>query len=290
MSAHLLLQTAHQSLSPADLKFVRPTGSRVLKGSEPRGPSMPLKTLIVDDEPIARKVLREELESIGDIEIVGEADDGATALQKIVTHQPDLVFLDLQMPAMGGLDVVRCLKQGARVPVIVIVTAYDQYALEAFEAGAIDYLLKPVGQKRLSEAVERARRVTTREAFERLAQLQEIADPHARQGARRIVGKVGEEYFLLSADEIYAFQADGDLVWIFTAKRKYLATQTLKVLEQRLANSSFRRIHRNALVNVDHVRKMSALSSQRWLITLSNEQEFVASKRQARSVRQLLNW
>ncbi|HXI43008.1 MAG TPA: LytTR family DNA-binding domain-containing protein [Bryobacteraceae bacterium] len=290
MSAHLLLQSAQGSLSPADVKFVKLIDDRVLKGSEQHGPSMPLKTLIVDDEPIARKVLREELESITDIEIIGEADDCATALQKIVAHQPDLVLLDLQMPAMGGLDVVGCLKHGARMPVIIIVTAYDKYALEAFEAGAIDYLLKPVSQERLSEAVERARRVTGREAIERVAQLQEITGPHAGQGPRRIVGKVGEEYFLLSADEIYAFQAEGDLVWIFTVKRKYLATQTLKVLEQRLANSSFRRIHRNALVNVDHVREMTALSSQRWLITLSNEQEFIASKRQARSVRQLLNW
>jgi DNA-binding LytR/AlgR family response regulator len=92
----------------------------------------------------------------------------------------------------------------------------------------------------------------------------------------------------LSAGEIYAFQADGGLVWILAAKQKYLATQTLKVLEQRLANTSFRRIHRNALVNADHVRKMSAISSQRWLVTLSNDQEFIASKRQAQSVRQLL--
>ena len=251
---------------------------------------MPLKTLIVDDEPIARRVLREELESIGDIEIVGEADDGDTALEKISAHQPDLVLLDLQMPAMGGLEVVRRLKHGTHMPVIVIVTAYDKYALQAFEAGAIDYLLKPVGRERLSEAIERARRLTGREAIERIAQLQEIADPSVGPRTRRIVGKVGEEYFLLSADEIYAFQADGDLVWILTAKRKYLATQTLKVLEHRLANSSFRRIHRNALVNVDHVRKMSALSSQRWLITLNNDQEFIASKRQARSVRELLNW
>jgi DNA-binding LytR/AlgR family response regulator len=194
------------------------------------------------------------------------------------------------MPAMGGLDVVRRLKHGTRMPVIVIVTAYDNYALQAFEAGAIDYLLKPVGRERLSEAVERARRLTGREAIERIAQLQEIPDASGAPRTRRIVGKIGEEYFLLSADEIYAFQADGDLVWVLTAKRKYLATQTLKVLEQRLANSSFRRIHRNALVNVDHVRKMSALSSQRWLITLHNEQEFIASKRQARSVRELLNW
>jgi len=250
---------------------------------------MPLRTLIVDDEPIARKVLREELGSFDDVEIIGEADNGAIALEKISADHPDLVLLDLQMPVMGGLEVVRNLRHGMHMPVIVMVTAYDQYALQAFEAGAIDYLLKPVGGERLAEAVERAKRLTEREAAERLAQLQEITDQPAIRQARRIVGKIGEEYFLLSADEIYAFQAEVDIVWIITAKRKYLATQTLKVLEQRLGNTSFRRIHRNALVNVDHVRKMSALSSQRWLITLSNDQEFIASKRQAGSIRQLLN-
>lgn len=247
---------------------------------------MLLKTLIVDDEPIARRILREELELIDDVEVIGEAADGASALQKIGSQQPDLVLLDLEMPAMGGLEVVRQLKHGKHLPVIVIVTAYDQHAVQAFEAGAIDYLLKPVGQARLSQAVERARRVTDRQAIERIAQLHEIAEPRTR----RIVGKVGEEYFLLSAGEIYAFQAEGDLVWIVTAKRRYLATQTLKELELRLKNGSFRRIHRNALVNVDHVRKMSALSSQRWLITMNNDQEFVASKRQARTVRELLSW
>ena len=250
---------------------------------------MPLRTLIVDDEPIARKVLREELDSFRDVEIVGEADNGALALEKISADHPDLVLLDLQMPVMGGLEVVRNLKRATHMPVIVIVTAYDKYALQAFDAGAIDYLLKPVGEERLAEAVERAKRLTSREAAERLAALQEITYQPTVLQARRIVGKVGEEYYLLSADEIFAFQADGELVWIITAKRKYLATQTLKVLEQRLRNTSFRRIHRSALVNVDHVRKMSALSSQRWLITLSNDQEFVASKRQAGNIRQLLN-
>ena len=250
---------------------------------------MPLRTLIVDDEPIARRVLREELDSLHDVEIVGEADNGASALEKISADQPDLVLLDLQMPEMGGLEVVRNLKRGTHMPVVVIVTAYDKYALQAFEAGAIDYLLKPVGADRLAEAVERARRLTEREAAERLAQIQEVADQPKNTQARRIVGRVGEEYFLLSADEIYAFQADGEIVWIITANKKYLATQTLKVLDQRLRNTSFRRIHRSALVNVDHVRKMSALSSQRWLITLSNDQEFIASKRQAGSIRQLLN-
>jgi DNA-binding LytR/AlgR family response regulator len=268
---------------------MRRSDSSVLKESEPADLRMQLKTLIVDDEPVARKILREELESLDDVEIVGEADNGAEALDKIAACRPDLVLLDLQMPGMGGLDVVRKLKHGPSMPVIVIVTAYDKYALQAFDAGAIDYLLKPVGQDRLAEAVERAKRVTGREAAEKVAQLQEIGEPGSAR-TRRIVGRVGEEYFLLSADEIYAFQAEGDLVWIITAKRKFLATQTLKVLQERLKTTSFRRIHRNALVNVDHVRKMSALSSQRWLITLSNDQEFIASKRQARSVRQLLNW
>src|ERR1017187_3906313 len=249
---------------------------------------MPLKTLIVDDEPIAREVLREELELIDGVEVIGEADNGAKALDQIARHRPDLVLLDLQMPAMSGFEVVSGIRRGSHMPVIVIVTAYDSYAVKAFEAGAIDYLLKPVGQERLRQAVERASRVSGRQAVERLAQLQEVAAPASGPRPRKVVGKVGEEYFLLDAAEIVAFQAEGDLVWIFTARKKYLATQSLKVIEQRLGHGNFERSHRNALINVDHGRKMSALSSQRWLITLSNDQEFIASKRRAHAVRQLL--
>jgi two-component system LytT family response regulator len=273
-----------------DLKIIGHSSHTVLNQFEPLIFNMALRTLIVDDEPIARKVLREELELIDDVEIVAEADNGEKALEKIGDLKPDLVLLDLQMPGMGGLEVVRKLKNGSHIPAIVIVTAHDKFAIQAFDAGAIDYLLKPVGQDRLAEAVERAKRSSRKETFERVAQLQEIGSSEAPQRIRKIVGRIGEEYFLLSADEIYAFQAEGDLVWIVTAKRKYLATQTLKVIQNRLAGTTFQRIHRNALVNVDHVRKMSPLSSQRWLITLSNKQEFIASKRQARGVRQLLNW
>jgi DNA-binding LytR/AlgR family response regulator len=290
MPAYHNSEFANPYLLPIRPKAVPHSDVPVLRMSEPPGMGMALRTLIVDDEPIARKVLREGLEALSDIDIVGEAENGTAALDQIAAHRPDLVLLDLQMPVMGGLDVVRKLRSGSHMPVVVIVTAYDEYALRAFEAGAIDYLLKPVGEERLAEAIERAKRVTGREAAERLAQLQELAERPGTARPRRIVGKIGEEFFLLSTEEIFAFQADGDLVWIITAKKKYLATQTLKLLEQRLRNTSFRRIHRNALVNVDHVRKMSALSSQRWLITLSNDQEFIASKRQARSVRELLNW
>jgi DNA-binding LytR/AlgR family response regulator len=195
---------------------------------------MSFKTQIVDDEPLARKVLREELESIADVEIVGEADDGPTALAKIAKDQPDLVLLDLQMPVMGGLDVIRSLKGGARVPVIVIVTAYDQFALQAFDAGAIDYLLKPVGHARLAEALDRAKRLSGRGAIERLARLQDIADPEGGLRTKRIVGRAGQEFFLLNVHEIYAFQADGDLVRIITANRNYEATQTLKVVNRHI--------------------------------------------------------
>lgn len=251
---------------------------------------MPLRTLIVDDEPIARRVLREKLELINDVELVAEADNGEKALERISELKPDLVLLDLQMPVMGGLEVVRRLKGGRHMPVVVIVTAYDKFAIQAFEAGAIDYLLKPIGQERLAQAVERAKQTSRRETFERIAQLQEIAGPSTAPRVKKIVGRVGEEYFLLDASEIFAFQADGDVVWIITAKHKFVATQTLKVIQNRLANTTFERIHRNALINVEHVRKITPLSSQRWLITLSNNQEFIASKRQASGVRQLLKW
>jgi two-component system LytT family response regulator len=250
-----------------------------------------LRTLIVDDEPVARSILREELETLEDVEIVGEAENGADALECISEDSPDLVLLDLQMPVMGGLDVVRELKGGPRLPAIVIVTAFDRYAIQAFEAGAIDYLLKPVSRERLVEAVERARRASGRQSAEQVARLQEVAEGNAAaRPARKIVGRLGTEYILLNADEVYAFEAEGDLVWIMTARNKYLATQTLKALEERLSNTGFRRIHRGALVNIDHVRKMSALSSQRWLVTLNNKLEFIVSKRQARNIRHLLNW
>ena len=250
-----------------------------------------MRTLIVDDEPIARKVLREELELIEEVEIVGEAENGTEALQRISTLKPDLVFLDLQMPLMGGLEVIRNL-HGSNLPVIVIVTAYDQHAIQAFEAGAIDYLLKPVNESRLQKAVLRARALSgkPKEVAERVEQMANLAEAPSSSRSRKIVGKNGEEYFLLDADEVLAFQADGEVVWIVTAKRKYLATQSLRTIEARIKHLPFQRVHRNAIVNVNHVRKMSVLSSQRWLLTLSNSLELIVSKRQAHSVRHILQW
>src|SRR2546430_859080 len=145
---------------------------------------MPLRTLIVDDEPIARRVLREELEQFDEVEIAGEAGDGAEALSQIRRLRPDLMFLDLQMPGMDGFEVIRSLRMAPSIPVIVIVTAHNEHAIEAFEAGAIDYLQKPVVQERLAATLERVLRMHPKDAANRLAALQEIA-VNAQAGVSR---------------------------------------------------------------------------------------------------------
>ncbi len=250
-----------------------------------------MKTLIVDDEPIARRVLREGLETFPEVAVVGEAENGKQALRQIAALQPDLVFLDLHMPVMGGFEVVQKLG-GGPLPIVVIVTAYDQHAIEAFEAGAIDYLLKPVSEARLKKAVERAKALQNKpiEIANDIAKIASAVVPPGSAASRKIVGRVGGDYFLLDADEILAFQAEGELVWIITAKQRLLATQILRVIEERLQKQQFQRVHRNAIVNVNHVRKMSVLSSQRWLVTLSNSLQLIVSKRQAHNIRKILHW
>jgi DNA-binding LytR/AlgR family response regulator len=250
-----------------------------------------IKTLIVDDEPVARQILRDELSLMSDIGLIGEADGGKEALRKIVDLQPDLVFLDLQMPQINGFEVVRRLS-GTHLPVIVIVTAYHEHAIEAFEAGAIDYLLKPVRGERLRKSVERAKSLLgkPREIARTLARIASVDDTPETfcAGSRKIVGRIGRDYFLLDLDEILALQAEGELVWIVTAERRFLASQTLRSAESNLAASCFQRVHRNAIVNTNHVRQMTAITSHRWVLTLTNQQEFVVSKRQAHNIRRLL--
>ena len=251
-----------------------------------------MRALLVDDEPVARQVLREELEAFRDVEIVAEADNGKIALDLIDIHRPDIVFLDLQMPVMGGFETVSRLN-GSALPVIIILTAYDEFALRAFEAGAVDYLLKPVSQQRLARTLERARRLLQEPALvaESLAHLQQTVPlpGESRTRLQKIVGRHGSEYYLLDPESILAFQSDGYLTWILTAKKKYLATQNLKAFEERLGAGLFRRIHRNALINVNHIQKMSMATSQRWVVTLTNGLQLTVSKRQAKHVRAVLS-
>jgi DNA-binding LytR/AlgR family response regulator len=247
-----------------------------------------LRVLIVDDEPVARQVLAEELQSLAGVKVVAEAENGEAALRCIDELNPDLVLLDIQMPVMDGFEVVRRIT--GPLPTVVFVTAYSEHALHAFEVGAADYLLKPVRADRLRTALDRAReaRQSPLQSVERVARTLN-AEGHGRmQRKPKVVARRGHDYHLLDLDEVFAFAAEGEIVWILTAEKKYVATQTLQALDDKLAGSQFQRVHRGALVNTDKIRKMAPLSSQRWLLTMDNGLELTVSKRQAPVVRGLL--
>lgn len=237
-----------------------------------------MRILIADDEPIAREILREHIDSISGLEFAGEASTGPEAISRIFDLRPDVVLLDLQMPELDGLSVVRSLS-GERKPLIIFVTAYEHHALAAFEVGAIDYLLKPVRRERLEKALEKARR-----------QLKPPASAAAPETLRKIVGRRGSDLYLLDPAEIVAFQAEGELVHIVTTAQRYLSDHSLRALEEKLEPKRFRRIHRSTIINTDHIRKISPLSSKRWMLKMSNNFEAVVSKRLASAIREDTRW
>lgn len=237
-----------------------------------------MRVLIVDDEPIAREILREHVAAIPSLELAGEASTGAEALARILDLKPDLVLLDLQMPELDGLAVVRSLS-GERKPAIIFVTAYERHALEAFDVGAVDYLLKPVRRERLENAIAKVQR-----------QLKGVATATGAETPRKIVGRRGTDLYLLDAAGIIAFQAEGELVHIITTTQRYLSDHSLKALEEKLDAGRFRRIHRRTIINTDHIRRISPLSSKRWLLRMSNGFEAVVSKRLASSIREQARW
>ena len=243
-------------------------------------PAKTLRTLVVEDEPVSRRVLLEDLAEMDDISVVGEAENGQQALQQIEELRPDLVLLDIQMPLMDGFQMLRQLR--GPLPSIIFVTAYSEHALNAFEVGAVDYLLKPVSPDRLQTAVERAQAAqgNRQEAVERVAQTLGAATAGELRGLVKIVARKGEDYYLLDPAEVFAFQADREIVWIRTHNKSYMATQTLQAIDERFSGTRFQRIHRSVLVNLDKVRRISPLSSQRWLLTLTNGLEYTVSKRQ----------
>jgi DNA-binding LytR/AlgR family response regulator len=239
-----------------------------------------VKVLIADDEPIARQVLREHVESIPGLKLVGEASTGKEAVERILALGPDLVFLDLHMPELDGLSAIRSLK-GERTPLVIFVTAYHEYAVEAFELEAVDYLLKPVRRERLEKAVEKARRK---------AALPVPPESRVPLRNKKVVGRRGSDLYLLDPSEIIAFQAEGELVYIVTSSDRYFSDDSLKSLEQKLEQPRFRRVHRSTIVNTDQIRKISRLSSKRWLLQMSNGFEAIVSKRLGSEVRSQGQW
>ena len=235
-----------------------------------------MKVLIADDEPVARQILREHVETTAGLDLSGEAATGSEAIARILEWKPDLLLLDMEMPELDGLAVVRSLR-GKEAPLVIFVTAYEQHALEAFNVGAVDYLLKPVRRERFEQAIEKARK-------------QLPAKSSAPETLRKIVGHKGADLYLLDPAEIVTFQAEGELVHVITASQRYLANESLKALDEKLEKPRFRRIHRSTIINTDHIRKISPLSSKRWMLKMSNGVEVVVSKRLAGMIREQGQW
>lgn len=251
---------------------------------------MTIRTLIIDDEPAARSRLRKALAPFADVEVVSEAKDGVEAVDQILDLKPDLILLDVQMPGLDGFEVLRALPKDAKWPLVIFATAFDQYALKAFEANAIGYLLKPVSREKLAQAVERAARLlaSPKDAAAENRSLRSLAEAEpgrlagvlARHRARRV---------LLSLEDIYFFRMEDDLVKVKTARQLYWTDYTLSTLENRLPDPPFLRVHRNAIVNLRQIAEI-APSRGGFLLTMRDAErtEIQVSERQAKSVRSLL--
>ena len=219
---------------------------------------MSIRVLLSDDESLARERLRSLLVNEPDLEIVGECGDGKSAIAMIKRDKPDLVFLDIQMPEVDGFGVISAL-QGENLPLTIFVTAYDRYAMKAFEVHALDYLLKPVGKERLGEALDHARKQLSQpsEATFQKRVLAMLSDLDSKQHApQRIVIKADGEIVCLKPNEIDWAESAGNYVCLHVGPATHILRETITSLESRLGHRQFLRVHRSTLVNVDRIKTL----------------------------------
>lgn len=217
-----------------------------------------LKAVVVDDEILARQIIREMLASDAEVEIVAECVNGCEAIEAIQSHQPDLLFLDIQMPEVAGFELLEALP-GEKSPVVIFVTAYDQYAVRAFDYHAVDYLLKPFDRERFEVAVSRAKSQLQRERNgerdRRIRDLLEALKPETKY-VERLVVKNGGRVFFLEIDEICWIEADGNYVRLHTNSKSHLLRETIGNLEEQLDPRKFLRVHRSTIVRIDSIREL----------------------------------
>ncbi len=249
---------------------------------------MPMNTLIVDDERLARERLKRLLADIEDVEIVGEAEGGAQAIEMIEEQRPDLVLLDIQMPGLDGFAVIETLQDP---PPVIFVTAYDEYAIRAFEVNALDYLLKPFSQQRLERSIHRAQQeLTEGHVFsERLASLLEDL---AEQGqyASRLAVNDGNRIRVLDTERLDWIGIEDEKVIVHVGEESYTIHRTLSELEARLDPTRFFRAHRSAIVNLDRVQEIIPWFKGSHRLRLTTGAEVDLSRRRARALREILRW
>ena len=260
-----------------------------------------IRTLIVDDEPLSRERIRNLLEPQSDVEIVGECGNGRQALAAMRSVHPDLLFLDVQMPEMDGFGLLNALPASsneARLPVVVFVTAYDKYALRAFEVNALDYLLKPFDEERFLHALERARKQV------HLAGVGQAGGENAAQGrtflsvvretqagarpAERLVVRSGGRVFFLRTEEIDWVEAASNYVRIHAGADSHLLRETMNGIESRLDPEKFLRIHRSTIVNVERVAELQPWFHGDYAITLRDGTRLTLSRGHRDKLQQFL--
>ena len=255
---------------------------------------MTIRILIVDDEPLARDKLRGFLEKEEGVEVIGECRDGKEAIEAVAEKQPDLLFLDVQMPELDGFEVIEHLDKDQKLPVVVFVTAYDQYALKAFEVHAVDYLLKPFDRDRFREALARAReeieRRSTTEVREQLeALMAEIREQRGKQYSDRLVIKTQGRVVFVKVDDVEWVDAAGNYVKIHAGGDEHLLRETMTGLEERLDPDRFLRIHRSTIVNLEQIKELQQQFHGDYVVILHNGQRLTLSRSYRDRVQDLLD-
>ncbi len=246
----------------------------------------PLRVLVADDESPARRRLLRFLAEAPDLEVVGEAANGLEAVEALERLRPDLLFLDVQMPELDGFGVIREVGLAA-LPATIFVTAYDHYALPAFDAHAVDYLLKPFDQARLDRALERARQRLAAGALAR--GLEEALREIGRQArpADRLLVRSGERRHLLPLAELQWVEAENNHVRLHAVSGSYLMRETMRAMEARLDPARFRRIHRSSIVNLDHVTQLQPWFGGDYLVLMKDGSKLTLSRTYKERVRDL---
>jgi two-component system, LytTR family, response regulator len=250
-----------------------------------------MRVLIVDDEPLARRGVRRLLESEPDVEIVAEASNGKDAVEKIEELKPDLVFLDIQMPEMDGLEVVAAITP-EKMPPVVFVTAFDKYAIDAFDLNAADYVLKPVDPDRFARALARARQRMTRrggdDVTERLMRILQTARPSRPE--RLVVRSAGKIQFV-NVDDIDWINAEDNYVRIYAAGKTYLMRETVGGIEERLDPERFVRIRRSTIVRIERIKEIRPLMNGTFELVLEDGTRVTSARRfRERIEERLLGW
>lgn len=241
-------------------------------GEGPMEDSREMRVLIVDDEPLSRRSLRRLAKEMEGLEVVGECGDGEAAVAAIEELRPDLVLLDIQMPGMTGLEVIRAVGV-ERMPPVVLVTAYDDFAVDAFAEDVVDYVLKPVERERFVRAVGRARARLRRSASEAPAAglLPLLVEMAKRERYRdRFVVRDGQRMVVLRTAEIEWVEASHNYVHLHTATQRYVLRETLGAMERMLDPEAFARVHRSAIVNVGRVRSLESWASGEYVLHLAS--------------------